>query len=127
MLKRASEHFNWILNLSEIARIRTNGCIIRSDLMQNSIGIFKNCQNYFEDEQLLEILHASENAIVNMLQNGMSNRVALNSFSVAYTYWISMTTENSSAHIIQAQRDYFGAHTYQRNDIDSSEFFHTKW
>lgn len=127
LIRKASEHYNWNLNLSEIARIWTNGCIIRSHLMENSIGIFKKHQNYFEDEHILDMLRSSEKYIVKVLQSGLSNRVALDTFSVAYNYWISMTTENSSANMIQAQRDYFGAHTYQRNDIDSTDFFHTNW
>jgi len=65
--------------------------------------------------------------MIQFLQYGLLNRVALDSFSSAYNYWIGMTTANSPANLIQAQRDYFGAHTYQRKDTDHSEFFHTNW
>jgi len=127
LIQQASKHYNWTLNLSEIARIWTNGCIIRSKFMEDSINILKNHRNYFEDEQTFETLRSSEKHIVKVLQCGLSSRVALDAFSAAYNYWISMTTATSSANMIQAQRDYFGAHTYQRNDIDSTAFFHTNW
>ena len=127
LIQQASKQYNWTLHLSEIARIWTNGCIIRSKFMEDSIEIFKNHSNYFKDEQTFETLRSSEKYIVKVLHFGLSSRVALPVFSAAYNYWVSMTTANSSANIIQAQRDYFGAHTYQRNDMDSTKFFHTNW
>ncbi|WP_298422675.1 NADP-dependent phosphogluconate dehydrogenase [uncultured Kordia sp.] len=127
LIQEASKQYNWTLNLSEIARIWTNGCIIRSQFMDDSIEILQNHSNYFEDKKTFEALRNSEKYIVKVLQYRLNNRISLDTFSAAYNYWISMTTANSSANIIQAQRDYFGAHTYQRNDIDNSNFFHTNW
>ena len=127
VIQEASKKYNWTLNLSEIARIWTNGCIIRSKFMEDSIEILKVHDDYFQDKKTFETLCISERYITELLQYGLSNRLALDAFSTAYNYWISMTTENSSANIIQAQRDYFGAHTYQRKDKDTSEFFHTNW
>lgn len=127
VIKQASKEYNWTLNLSEIARVWTNGCIIRSKFMETSIEILKDHDDYFQDNKMLETLCKSEIYIVELLQFGLSNRVALDTFSTAYNYWINMTTENSPANIIQAQRDYFGAHTYQRKDKNNSEFFHTNW
>lgn len=127
LIAKASKTYNWSINLSEIARIWTNGCIIRSKFMESSVEIFKNHSNFFEDKNILKLLSNLEDDITNVLHFGLSNRIALDSFYAAYNYWIAMTTKNSSANLIQAQRDYFGAHTYQRIDKNDSEFFHTNW
>ena len=127
LIQQASINYNWTLNISEIARIWTNGCIIRSKLMEDSIDILKNHANYFEHSQTFKKLNNSEKDIINILQCGLSNRIALDTFSASYNYWVGITTANSSANMIQALRDYFGAHMYQRNDIRSTEFFHTNW
>jgi 6-phosphogluconate dehydrogenase len=127
LIQQASINYNWTLNISEIARIWTNGCIIRSKLMEDSIDILKNYTNYFEHPNTFKNLNNSEKDIINVLQCGLTNRVALDTFSASYNYWIGITTKNSGANMIQALRDNFGAHMYQRNDINSSEFFHTNW
>jgi 6-phosphogluconate dehydrogenase len=85
LIQEASNNYNWNLNLSEIARIWTNGCIIRSQFMETSIEILKENEDYFLDKKTFETLHVCEKYIVEMLQNGLSNRVALDTFSSAYT------------------------------------------
>ena len=127
LIKETSKEQNWDINLSELARIWTNGCIIRSELMQQISGLFKLQQAVFEDGSMLKILSTSELAISEFIQSALANRIALDTFWSAYNYWISMTTERLPAHIIQAQRDYFGAHTYQKIDAPASRFFHTNW
>lgn len=127
LMKEASKKYNWSLNFSEISRIWTNGCIIRSRLMEASVTLFKNHDDFLEHSNYLKILNTNEKALVEVLQAGLTQRTVLNTFNSAYNYWVSLTTEKLPANIIQAQRDYFGAHTYQRVDADSSEFFHTNW
>lgn len=127
LMQLASNTYNWYLNLSEIARIWTNGCIIRSEFMETSINIFKYNNNYLEDETLLEVLTSSEAAIKKSISYSLSHRIAFDTFWSAYNYWIAITTERLPANLIQAQRDYFGAHTYQKTDAPETQFFHTKW
>ncbi|TYA74387.1 NADP-dependent phosphogluconate dehydrogenase [Seonamhaeicola marinus] len=127
LMQEASDKYDWNLNFSEIARIWTNGCIIRSRLMEDSIALFKNYKDYLDDASTFYVLKTSETALVEVLQSGLSMRVVLNTFTSAYGYWVSITTKKLPANIIQAQRDFFGAHTYQRVDADTSEFFHTNW
>ncbi|TYP98188.1 6-phosphogluconate dehydrogenase [Tenacibaculum adriaticum] len=127
LIKEASNFYNWDLNLSEIARIWTNGCIIRSKFMEDSISILKENEDYFEDQNNFNYLNSSEASIIKVLQFGLQNRISLNTLSASYNYWVGMTTKKLPANIIQAQRDFFGAHTYQRIDTDNSSFFHTKW
>jgi len=126
VLQQASQHYDWHLNLSEIACIWTNGCIIRSRFMEA-------CSSYLKDASLLSqqdmfaTLKSAESAIAEVLHTALSNRIQMDAFWSAYNYWINMTTKRLPANLIQAQRDYFGAHTYQRIDTPLSEFFHTNW
>lgn len=127
LMHRASKEYNWNLNLSEIARIWTNGCIIRSEFMIDCISHFQDREELLENSTILTILNESEESITKVIQDSMANRVPLDSFWSAYNYWISMTTAVLPANIIQAQRDYFGSHRYQRNDNDTGDFIHTNW
>lgn len=127
LIKLASIEYHWNLNLSEIARIWTNGCIIRSDFMEKSVDVFKQHDTYFDDKQIFELLKLSEESIKESIALSLTNRVAFDTFWSAYNYWISMTTENLPANLIQAQRDYFGAHTYQIKNDSLSQYYHTNW
>ena len=127
LMKEASKTYNWNLNFSEIARIWTNGCIIRSKFMEKSIEILKNNSDYLKDNQTFNSLHDNEDAIVETLKYGLENRIPLNTLNASFNYWMSITSERLPANIIQAQRDFFGAHTYQRIDKKEQEYFHTTW
>lgn len=127
LMQLASKEYNWNLNLSEIARIWTNGCIIRSDFMERSIAIFKDNESYLDEDTIIELLKSSEAAIKESISYSLSRRIAFDAFWSAYNYWISITTKNLPANLIQAQRDYFGAHTYQKVNAPEDQFFHTKW
>jgi len=127
LIRLASIEYKWKLNLSEIARIWTNGCIIRSDFMEQSVDTLKAYENYFEDKTIFKSLMFSESSITECISYSLKYRIPFDTFWAAYNYWISITTENLSANLIQAQRDYFGAHTYQRKDDSSLNFYHTNW
>lgn len=127
IITQASKEYNWQINISELARIWTNGCIIRSELMQNISELFKTKTDLFEDDFIINALKTSEPSIAELIKSGISNRVSLDTFWAAYNSWVSMTTERLPANLIQAQRDYFGAHTYQKTNAPESHFFHTNW
>lgn len=127
LIRLASIEYHWKLNLSEIARIWTNGCIIRSDFMEKSVEIFKENENYFEDQSIFKGLMSSESSVKDCIAYGLDKRIPLDTFYAAYNYWIAITTENLPANLIQAQRDYFGAHTYQRKDDSTFNYYHTNW
>jgi len=127
LIRQASLEYDWNLNLSEIARIWTNGCIIKSHFIEDLIKVFKSHNDLLEHRPTLDTLKSHESDLTEILQSGLSNRIALEAFSAAHNYWIAMTTETLPANLIQAQRDYFGAHTYRRTDAPSGQFFHTKW
>lgn len=127
IINEAAKVYNWTINLSELARIWTNGCIIRSKLMQQISELFKMQNDLFDDNEIINKLESLETSIEDAIKSAISNRVSLDIFWSAYNYWISITSEKLPANIIQAQRDYFGAHTYQKIDASLSQFFHTNW
>ena len=127
LMRQASDTYGWNLSLTDIARIWTNGCIIKSAFMTTSIAIFQAHDELLKHEGIFNLLRENEAAVSETLGYGLSNRVALPALWSAYNYWIAMTTETLPANLIQAQRDYFGAHTYQRIDAPSDQFFHTNW
>ena len=127
LLKKASETYEWNLNLKEIARIWTNGCIIRSNLMielsqlipDNGKLLLENSMAHYcktNYHNLNEVIHLLTKANI-----PAPCLMAANSFFLAYQQ------SNSAANIIQAQRDFFGAHTYQRKNDPSGMFYHTNW
>lgn len=127
MLYEASQQFGWNLNLSEIARIWTNGCIIRSELIEK-LGIYLK-----EEPQLLlhsEIekrLKKSWVGLSQIVSKGLQKGLALPVLSASANYFLGAVTANSPANLIQAQRDFFGAHTYQRVGEPENQYFHTHW
>lgn len=127
LIQRASEVYNWKLNLAEIARIWTQGCIIKSKLMVKSIDIFRKNSELLSDQNYFQAVSTCEEDIVTILKFALDNRISTSCFHTSYDYWVAITTENLPANLIQAQRDYFGAHTYQRMDAPKEQFFHTNW
>jgi len=127
LIKNGSQENSWSIDYSEVARIWTNGCIIRSDFMEASIEYLKDGKTYFQVDDLLNQLHEGESDIKSLLTLGLENNVSVNTFYSAYDYWLSMTSKNLSANLIQAQRDYFGAHTYQKIGYPEDQYFHTNW
>lgn len=127
LMQQASEEYNWNLNFSEISRIWTNGCIIRSTLMSQLVQHFKESKELIKHPTIWKVLNEHTSSVQEILTLGLQNRIATPVLSSAFQYWIGMTTGRLSANLIQAQRDYFGAHTYQRVDKNWSESFHTTW
>ena len=127
VIRQASIAYDWGLNLSEIARIWTNGCIIRSAFMKDCITIFSSEDQLLDSDQIYKAVSSYESDLGTIIKNGIDRRVPMPCFSNAYQYWVAMTTDRLPANLIQAQRDFFGAHTYQRIDQTEDQFFHTKW
>lgn len=126
--KAASEAFNWDLKLDHIAKVFRGGCIIQSYLL-NPIR-----EAYADNEKLSSLLVAPyftklvnerEKAMRQFVMKGIERGVALPTFGAALAFYDGYRAERSGAELIQAQRDYFGAHTYKR--IDREGTFHTKW
>ena len=115
------------MNLSELARIWTNGCIIRSDYMIELVTVFKTTNNLFAHENTIQALKTRKSAIKKVVSECVLSELPIPSLSNAIHFFNNITTANSSANLIQAQRDYFGAHTYQRKEDDTGQFYQTDW
>lgn len=129
LLTAASKEYNWELNLSEIARIWTNGCIIRSAFMEDLIKIFKETpeENLLVHPQIVEQLKEYQSSHRLVAGEALGGGFPMPVLMAAQNYFLSYTSGQSSANMLQAQRDYFGAHTYERNDKPRGQFFHTDW
>lgn len=127
-LKAASEEYNWDLNYGEIAKIFRAGCIIRAQFLQ------KITDAYNQDAKIANLLLAPyfkqiadeyQQALRDVVCYGVQNGIPTPTFSAAISYYDSYRSAVLPANLIQAQRDYFGAHTYKRTDKDG--VFHTEW
>lgn len=129
LLSEASKVYQWDLNLSEIARIWTNGCIIRSAFMEELVEIFKDSpfQNILMHPKITERIKAGKNQLTKVTGEAINAGCPMPVLSSATNYLLSYISGQTSANMIQAQRDFFGAHTYERTDKPRGEFFHTEW
>jgi 6-phosphogluconate dehydrogenase len=127
LMREVSEQNQWDLNLSEIARIWTNGCIIRSQLMEEMTTIYKTSNSLLLAPSIIPQLKQYQPGFTTTIAAGLQNGFALPVMSAALNYFLGSLTANSSANLIQAQRDYFGAHTYRRVDRPADQSFHTNW
>ena len=127
LINEASKKFSWNLNLSEIARIWTNGCIIKSRLMQDLVEVLKDTDNLLVNAQIIAMINHYKPSAKKVVSQCVLNDLTVPALSEAIQFFNGITTVYASANIIQAQRDYFGAHTYQRIDDNSEKFHHTDW
>ncbi len=128
LLKAASEEYDYDLNYQEIARIWEDGCIIRSGLLQP-------IQKAFAKNKNLKTLAAAPQFRIKLYQDAKNTREVINTAAEselplpavhsAMNYFFSLKSKELPANLIQAQRDFFGAHTYQRKDKEGR--FHTEW
>lgn len=124
----ASEQYGWGLDLSEIALIFRGGCIIRADFLNNISEAYKEdpeLRNLLLSPYFLEKASKYQDSLRKVVMKGFEYGLALPCFSTSLTYYDGYRSSSSGANIIQAQRDYFGAHTYERVDKEGS--FHTNW
>lgn len=127
LMKEVSDANNWNLNFSEISRIWTNGCIIRSSLMEELVQVFKETDSLLKHKKTVSRIKELKTDLTFIVGLGLQHEFALPVMSAAANYLFGRIIEDSSANIIQAQRDYFGAHQYQRKDDPSGAYYHTDW
>lgn len=127
LIHQASETYDWKINLSELSRIWTGGCIIKSNLMIDLVEIFKENQNILKDKKITSQLLKLKPSIKKVVSECVLNDIALPNLSESINFLNNFAIQNSSANIIQAQRDYFGAHRYQLKDDKTEKFYHTEW
>jgi 6-phosphogluconate dehydrogenase len=126
LLAAASEEKGYGMDLAEIARIWRGGCIIRSRMLEDIRAAYsanRKPANLLMDGKFAEILNARSVSLRKTVVTLIENGIPAACFSSALAYFDAIRTERLPANLIQAQRDYFGAHTYQR--IDKEGTFHT--
>ncbi|MGQ1787356.1 decarboxylating NADP(+)-dependent phosphogluconate dehydrogenase [Saccharicrinis sp. GN24d3] len=130
LMREAAKENNWDLNYGGIALMWRGGCIIRSVFLKNIKEAFDNnpelpnllLDPYFKGK-VSEALEGWRQVVGQAVMNG----IPVPTFSSALSYFDGYRTETLPANLLQAQRDYFGAHTYERVDKPRGEYFHTNW
>ena len=130
LMRAAAEEYGWDLNYGGIALLWRGGCIIRSVFLGKIKEAFdKNpaLANILLDPYFKEKLSDAQQGWRNVVAQAVVNGVPAPCMSAALEYYDGYRTERLPANLLQAQRDYFGAHTYERTDRPRGEFFHTNW
>ncbi len=128
MLKKASEEYHYNLNLAEIAKIWRAGCIIRAKLLNDITNAYRrnpNLPNLLIDAEFQKAINARQEAWRFALKTAIELGVPMPAMSASLAYYDSYRCASLPANLIQAQRDYFGAHTFERTD--KAGIFHADW
>lgn len=128
LLRDASERFGWSLDLGGIAAIFRAGCIIQADFLDDITRAFRKApglSSLMLDGFFLEQIKSGQAALRRCAVLGVANGLPLPAFTGACAYLDAFRGAHVGANLIQAQRDYFGAHTYRRTDRDGA--FHHEW
>lgn len=130
LIKSGSDHYNWNIDLKETARIWKGGCIIRAQLLEKIRAAYEkkaDLPNLLQDSDFggfIEEAQASWRKVVGFAQE---NGIPVPALSASLAYFDSYRTESLPQNLTQAQRDYFGAHTYIRIDEEDKGAVHTDW
>ena len=123
LLDEFSKNHHWNLNLSEIARIWTKGCIIQSDFMETLVPILKLNAHIILEASITEQIKTTAPAATEIVIKALENKIATPIMSDAIQFFNAISTAHSTANLIQAQRDYFGAHTFLRIGATAKEHY----
>jgi 6-phosphogluconate dehydrogenase len=130
LMKAAAEEYKWKLNYGGIALMWRGGCIIRSAFLGKIKEAFDNypsITNLLLDPFFKEKVEKAQTGWRNVVSAAVTNGIPVPAISSALGYYDGYRCEKLPANLLQAQRDYFGAHTYERTDKPRGEFFHTNW
>jgi 6-phosphogluconate dehydrogenase len=128
MLFQASKELSMEIPLQDVVKTWRGGCIIRSTLLQDFYKAYSNnpsLPNILLDAPISAIVKEKQESLRAVVATAVIHHVPVGGLMSALSYYDAYTTERMSTNMIQAQRDYFGAHTYQRIDKEGS--FHTEW
>lgn len=130
MLRKASCEYKWNLDFGAIAMVWREGCIIRSQFLTPIKEAFNknpSLENLILDTYFSDTLKASLNSWRQVISSVSLIGLSIPTLMAGLSFFEGYRCSNSSANLIQAQRDYFGAHTYERTDEKEGLFFHTEW
>ncbi len=130
LFKEAAAEHNWDLDYGVIAKLWRGGCIIRSGFLDKIAEAYEKnpgLENLILDDYFKEALAKTQEGWRKVVQMAVGNGIPMPSISAALAYYDGYRSAVLPANILQAQRDYFGAHTYERIDKPAGTFFHTNW
>ena len=130
LLRAAAAEYGWKLNYGEIALMWRGGCIIRAQFLDDIMMAFKRKRklaNLLLAPYFKSIVRKAQRPWRNVIIQAVKLGIPVPAMSSALNYYDSYRCERLPANLLQAQRDYFGAHTYERLDKERGQFFHTNW
>jgi 6-phosphogluconate dehydrogenase len=130
LLKAASEEHHWALDFGRIASLWREGCIIRARFLDDITRAFRNrpdLPNLLFDDFFAKAVGRAQDGWRRVVSEAVSEGIPVPAYSSALAFYDSYRSSSLPANLIQALRDFFGAHTYERIDRPAGEFFHTNW
>ena len=130
LMAYAQEEYKWKLNFGEIAQIFRGGCIIRAAFLQKITEAYErdaNLANLLLDPYFSGAINVAQEGWRKVIALAAEHGVAVPTFSSALSYYDGYRTARLPQNLLQAQRDYFGAHTYERTDKERGKFYHIDW
>ena len=130
LIKTADVHHSWGIDLGEVALLWRGGCIIRSVFLEKISEAYirnKDLRNLIADTYFSGVLRRTQLALRQAVTFAVLNGVPVPALSAALAWFDGIRCTHLPANLLQAQRDYFGAHTYERTDKAPGTFFHTNW
>ena len=130
LMQEAAKEFGWHLNYGGIAMMWRGGCIIRSAFLDNIKAAYDNnpeLNNLLLDPYFSQTVQDAQGGLRQVIGQAVTVGIPVPCLSAALNYFDSFRTARLPANLLQAQRDYFGAHTYERLDGPRGEFHHTNW
>lgn len=130
LMHSAAKTYGWDLNYGEIALMWRGGCIIRSVFLGDIKKAFDRSpqlQNLLLDDYFCSVVEKAQSGWRRVCAHAMQSGIPIPAMGAALSYFDGYRCEHLPANLLQAQRDYFGAHTYERIDRPRGEFFHTNW
>ncbi len=130
LMRAAASEYEWDLNYGDIALMWRGGCIIRAQFLGEIKQAYDNdpsLQNLLLDNYFKDAIQSSQLAWRKVIATAVEHGIPVPAFSSALAYYDGYRSAILPANLLQAQRDYFGAHTYERLDKPAGEYFHTNW
>ena len=130
LMREAAHEYGWNLNYGDIALMWRGGCIIRSQFLDDIKQAYLNnpdLENLLLDEFFINAMQKAEPGWRKAVIQGIELGIPTPAFSSALAFYDGFRTERLPANLLQAQRDYFGAHSYERTDQPRGKHFHTNW
>jgi 6-phosphogluconate dehydrogenase len=130
LIRRGSEEYNWGVELGELARIWKGGCIIRAQFLDSIMNAYRrrpDLPNLLLDQEFNDWIQSSQSNWRLAVKTAQSLGIPVPAMGASLSYFDSYRTANLPQNLTQAQRDFFGSHTYERTDHPEMGHIHTDW